>query len=214
MPSSAPTASTCAMSSAICCSRWCFTRAWPRSAAGSISPPWPTAFATSWCAVIRTCSPAPRSRPRTWCASGRSRRRRSGPRPRRRPRPQARCWPAYRGRCRRSAARRSSAAAPRAWASTGPRHPQVRAKVLEELQRGGRGARRRQRRGAGMEEIGDLLFAVVNWSRHLQRGCGSGAARLRTAKFERRFAHMEAVARARGLELEKLSAARVGRVVA
>ncbi|MCC6171690.1 MAG: nucleoside triphosphate pyrophosphohydrolase [Gammaproteobacteria bacterium] len=55
------------------------------------------------------------------------------------------------------------------------------------------------------EELGDLLFAIANWSRHL--GIDAESA-LRTAnqKFERRFAIMEALARERGLALESLSA--------
>ena len=81
----------------------------------------------------------------------------------------------------------------------------VRDKVREELAEtdaavAGESAERRA------EELGDLLFAVANWSRHL--GVDAEAA-LRNAnqKFERRFAVMEALARERGLALESLSAA-------
>ena len=85
-----------------------------------------------------------------------------------------------------------------------PEAPAVRAKVLEELHEvdeahGGGSA------AALMEEIGDLLFAVANWSRHLHVD-PEAALRGANSKFEQRFACMEAVARSRGLELEKLSA--------
>jgi len=53
-------------------------------------------------------------------------------------------------------------------------------------------------------ELGDLLFAIVNWSRHLHIDAET-ALRAANAKFERRFACMESLAQARGLELAQLS---------
>ena len=87
----------------------------------------------------------------------------------------------------------------------------VREKVLEELREvdaaiaaagAGSDAHARQ----DLEgELGDLLFAIVNWSRHLEFDA-EVALRGANGKFERRFARMEALARARGLELADLSA--------
>ena len=84
-----------------------------------------------------------------------------------------------------------------------PDAQQVRAKVLEELHEmdeAGTDA------GVVAEELGDLLFSIVNWSRHLKLDA-EGALRAANAKFERRFARMESLARARGLDLKGLSAA-------
>jgi nucleoside triphosphate diphosphatase len=53
-------------------------------------------------------------------------------------------------------------------------------------------------------EIGDLLFAVVNWARHHQIDA-EAALRQAGHKFERRFARMEALAGERGWPLTELS---------
>jgi MazG family protein len=55
-----------------------------------------------------------------------------------------------------------------------------------------------------VEEMGDLLFAVANWSRHLKVDAEE-ALRAANSKFERRFREMETFARERGLALEELS---------
>jgi MazG family protein len=88
----------------------------------------------------------------------------------------------------------------------------VRAKVLEELHEvdaalantapGAQPAAAQELSG----ELGDLLFSIVNWSRHLHIDA-EAALRAANDKFERRFAHMESLAQARGLELAQLSAA-------
>jgi ATP diphosphatase len=102
--------------------------------------------------------------------------------------------------------------------------PQVRDKVLEELGEvdgalaaaaGGAGAGGAHGAGgaesaavgaspAVIEEMGDLLFALSNWSRHLKFDAEE-ALRAANSKFERRFRDMEALAVARGLSLENLS---------
>ncbi|HEX8757085.1 MAG TPA: nucleoside triphosphate pyrophosphohydrolase [Steroidobacteraceae bacterium] len=55
------------------------------------------------------------------------------------------------------------------------------------------------------EEVGDLLFAVANWSLHL-RIDPEEALRAANAKFERRFRRMETLAAARGRPLQDLGA--------
>jgi MazG family protein len=89
----------------------------------------------------------------------------------------------------------------------------VRAKVLEELHEVDDAlahAEPAAQDAAGVEELsgelGDLLFTLVNWSRHLHIDA-EAALRAANAKFERRFARMESLAQARGLELARLSAA-------
>jgi MazG family protein len=89
----------------------------------------------------------------------------------------------------------------------------VRAKVLEELHEIddalASATQPAERATAPQElsgELGDLLFTIVNWSRHLHIDA-EAALRAANDKFERRFAHMESLARARGLGLARLSAA-------
>jgi nucleoside triphosphate diphosphatase len=55
-----------------------------------------------------------------------------------------------------------------------------------------------------VEEMGDLLFAIANWGRHIGADA-EGALRAANLKFERRFASMEALARQRALTLKSLS---------
>jgi MazG family protein len=84
---------------------------------------------------------------------------------------------------------------------------QVRAKVLEELHEVDEALATSGATNAPavVEEMGDLLFALVNWSRHLQFDAEE-ALRAANSKFERRFRDMEAIARADGLALNALSA--------
>ena len=77
----------------------------------------------------------------------------------------------------------------------------VRAKIDEELREVIEAPAARRE-----EEIGDLLFAVANWSRHLQVD-PEEALRRANHKFESRFRAMEALARERALRLDSLDAA-------
>jgi ATP diphosphatase len=87
---------------------------------------------------------------------------------------------------------------------------QVRAQMLGELAEldaalaPGSSAGEREPRAEVVEEFGDLLFALVNWGRHLRIDPES-ALRAASRKFERRFQHMEALARARKLSLKELN---------
>src|SRR6185437_16439596 len=58
---------------------------------------------------------------------------------------------------------------------------------------------------AVIEEVGDLLFAMANWSRHLHFDAEE-ALRAANSKFERRFRAMESMARGRGVTLDGLTA--------
>jgi ATP diphosphatase len=76
----------------------------------------------------------------------------------------------------------------------------VRAKVDEEL----REIDAVSDQEAQAEELGDLLFAVANWARHLDVDAEE-ALRLANAKFERRFRAMESHARERAVPLGSLT---------
>jgi MazG family protein len=79
----------------------------------------------------------------------------------------------------------------------------VRAKVDEELGEFEETLRDHEPRERQEEELGDLLFAIASWARHL--GLDPEAAlRASNAKFETRFARMEALAQRQGRELGAL----------
>jgi ATP diphosphatase len=90
----------------------------------------------------------------------------------------------------------------------------VRAKITEELAELDEAALESPGHRSGgaapaahlVEELGDLLFAIANWSRHIGADA-EGALRAANFKFERRFASMEALARAREVTLNSLSLA-------
>jgi ATP diphosphatase len=79
-----------------------------------------------------------------------------------------------------------------------------RAKVLEELAEVD--AARQGQGGTVEEELGDVLLAATSLARHLGVDPET-ALRRANGRFEARFRSMEALARQRGLQLEKLDAA-------
>jgi nucleoside triphosphate diphosphatase len=82
---------------------------------------------------------------------------------------------------------------------------QVRAKVIEELREVDEAVLEASPERVA-EELGDLLFAIANWTIHLKID-PEEALRAANGKFERRFRHMEALAHAQGAKLESLSPA-------
>ena len=81
----------------------------------------------------------------------------------------------------------------------------LRRKLDEEL--GEFEATLQQREGSARQhdELGDLLFVIANWARHLELD-PEAALRGTNDKFERRFLHMERSAAATGTRLEDLDA--------
>ena len=84
-----------------------------------------------------------------------------------------------------------------------PKSEEVLDKIEEEVRELRTALRQGRGRAELEEEIGDLLFAVVNLARHLEID-PEGALRAANAKFERRFREIERRAQARGLSLEKM----------
>ena len=87
-----------------------------------------------------------------------------------------------------------------------PDEQAVRPKISEEL-RETEAAVLANDSAAVAEELGDTLFALVNWAR-LLRVDPEAALRGANEKFERRFAAMEALIAARGLSATELTAER------
>ncbi len=85
--------------------------------------------------------------------------------------------------------------------------PQSRDKVIEELAEVDDALARSATTDSAhvAEEVGDLLLALVNWSRYL-RIDAEEALRAANSKFEGRFRRMEALAAADGRALESFSA--------
>lgn len=81
----------------------------------------------------------------------------------------------------------------------------VRGKVAEELAETDRALEAREDSARVSEELGDLLFSIVNWARHLGLNAEE-SLREANAKFERRFAAMERLAAQRGLDPGTLDA--------
>lgn len=83
----------------------------------------------------------------------------------------------------------------------------VREKVAEELSELDAAVAADPGSSHAFEELGDLLFVIANWARHLGHD-PEAALRGANAKFERRFAYIERAAAAAGEPLEALDAER------
>lgn len=80
-----------------------------------------------------------------------------------------------------------------------PEAAQVLDKIAEETQEIRAALEEKASKDSVAEEIGDLLFAVVNLARHLEID-SEGALRAANRKFERRFRKVEEILAARGKE--------------
>lgn len=80
-----------------------------------------------------------------------------------------------------------------------PEAAQVLDKIAEETQEIRAALEEKAPKDSVAEEIGDLLFAVVNLARHLEID-SEGALRAANRKFERRFRRVEAILAAQGKE--------------
>ncbi len=83
----------------------------------------------------------------------------------------------------------------------------VRAKVAEELAEVDAAVAEDGGSAHSFEELGDLLFVIANWARHLGHD-PEAALRAATAKFERRFRHIEQATATSGESLQSLDADR------
>ncbi len=92
-----------------------------------------------------------------------------------------------------------------------PRSEEVLAKIEEEIRELRAALQKGRDRAALEEEMGDLLFAVVNFARHLGIDPES-ALRAANAKFEHRFREIERRARAGGRSLEEMDLAAMDRL--
>ncbi|MEO1016197.1 MAG: nucleoside triphosphate pyrophosphohydrolase [Pseudomonadota bacterium] len=80
--------------------------------------------------------------------------------------------------------------------------PPVLAKIREELEELEAANTLADARGAQLEELGDLLFSIVNYARHLDID-PEEALRHANAKFERRFRALETQAAEQNLEISE-----------
>jgi MazG family protein len=92
------------------------------------------------------------------------------------------------------------------WAEAAPVIAKIREELAEVEHAVGTGDR-----GKVEEELGDLLFSVVNLARHLKVE-PEVALRAATGKFIRRFQRLEVIAAERGLPLETLTLEQMDRI--